>query len=270
MKTRFYKILYNNQDVVYVGVTTRTIQKRFYEHIKSKHLDINQYSVIQFDEIEHPSISSIDEYYSEYRKIKELEQKYIQEEKDRGSNLLNISVGGEWGSDILHNILKEQFFEIYGSYDGFKKWLNKKRKTKIWLYHWLFVRATNPTKKWIKAWYFFSSADKFKLWLGNWIRKNKDNRTYCWIKHWTSDRKINRTKYWIKHWIGERKINRTKYWIKHWILRRKNTSKTKQWIRGWVTNKSVSKTKQWVSSWYHNKNKNKTKSWFRCWVAHRK
>ena len=44
----------------------RSINARFNEHIKSKHLNPNVYSIIQFDEINHKDIKSIDDYYKEY------------------------------------------------------------------------------------------------------------------------------------------------------------------------------------------------------------
>ena len=39
MDTIFYKILNKDDEVVYVGVTTRTIKRRFGEHLKSKRFE---------------------------------------------------------------------------------------------------------------------------------------------------------------------------------------------------------------------------------------
>ena len=269
MKTRFYKILYKHQQVVYVGVTTRTVAQRFREHIKSKHLNPEIYSAIQFDEIEHPNITSMEEYYNEYHKVKALEQKYIKEELEKGSPLLNISVGGEWGSKILSDILKEQFFETYGSYDGFEKWIKHKRKTKAWLYHWLDVKTRIKTKIWIKQWVYNSLQNKTKNWIKNWIDGKNRNKTKKWLRKWISGRSINKTKYWIKHWIIDRKINKTKKWLRKWISGR-STNKTKVWIRNWINNRSTNKTKKWLRSWIGNNSVNKTKKWLRSWINHRK
>lgn len=172
MKTRFYKILFNDS-VIYVGITTRTIQRRFQEHIKTKKLNSKFCSIIQIDELEHDNITSLDEYYSEYNKVKTLERKYIQEEKDKGSKLLNISCGGEWGTHILHNILKEQFFETYGSYNGFKQWLNKKKKTKYWLNSWVCTRTRNRISHWFSHWIEVKTRNKTKKWIHNWIVHRK-------------------------------------------------------------------------------------------------
>ena len=120
MKTRFYKILYKNQDVVYVGVTLRPITERFRQHVLSKRLNKN-YSVIEFDCIEHPEFTTLEIFYEERRKVAELEQKYIREELEKGSSLLNISKGGEWGSSILEKLRKEEFCKKFGSYDNYKE-----------------------------------------------------------------------------------------------------------------------------------------------------
>ena len=63
--------------IVYVGVTLREINERFREHIFSKSLNLVDYSIIEFDKIEHPLIDSIHIYYEERKKVVELERKYI-------------------------------------------------------------------------------------------------------------------------------------------------------------------------------------------------
>ena len=110
MKTWFYKILYKNKDVVYVGVTLRPITERFKEHLVLKNLNEN-YSVIEFDCIEHPEFTTLEVFYKERSKVVELERKYIKEELEKGSKLLNISKGGEWGCIILEKLKKMIFMK---------------------------------------------------------------------------------------------------------------------------------------------------------------
>ena len=102
MKTKFYKILNKDKVVIYIGVTTRSIEERFKEHIKTKNLNPTEYSIVEFDEIIHPEINSLEIFYEEWKKVSELERKYIKEELTKNSNLLNISEGGEWGNEILN------------------------------------------------------------------------------------------------------------------------------------------------------------------------
>lgn len=97
MRTIFYKILYKNKDVVYVGVTTRKITQRFREHLKSKGLNPNEYTIVEFYSIIHPEISSLEVFYEEQGRVALLEQQFIKEEINKGSKLLNIRRGGEWG-----------------------------------------------------------------------------------------------------------------------------------------------------------------------------
>ena len=243
MITYFYKILYKNKDVVYVGVTTTTIQKRFSQHVYSKNLNPKLYSVIEFDRIYHNNIISIEDYKKERQKVAELERKYIAEEKSKGSNLLNISIGGEWGSKILFDILKEKFFEIYGSYDGYKKWVKKEINKKI------------KTKKWLINWFLNTSQPEFKKWLRHWIQHKSSNKTKGWVQRWISCFKDNKTKGWMRHWISHRKDNKTKGWIQHWIFHR-TENKTKTWVNNWIYNQSGNKIKKWLNSWIkYKKNK---------------
>ena len=81
MRTVLYKILYKDKDVVYVGVTLRSDIKRFREHVFYKGLNEN-YSVVEFDHIEHPEFTTLEVFYEERKKVVELEQKYIKEELD--------------------------------------------------------------------------------------------------------------------------------------------------------------------------------------------
>jgi len=188
MITYFYKILYKNKDVVYVGVTTRKINQRFKEHIKTKNLNKN-YSIIEFDKIIHPVIDSIEVFNEEKIKVFNLERKYIQEEKDKGSTLLNISKGGEWGADILNNLRKKHFLEKYGSYDGYKKYHIKIEKTKKWLRDWIRHKSENKTKVWLRNWIVNYSENKTKAWLRSWIDLRSKNKTKAWLRNWIICRK---------------------------------------------------------------------------------
>ena len=188
METIFYKILYKGEDVVYVGVTTRKITQRFREHLKSKGLNPDKYSIIEFYSIIHPEISSLEVFYEERRRVADLERKYIKEELNKGSKLLNLSEGGEWGAQILNKLRKEKFLEEFRSYDGYKEYKKKKDKIKIWIKSWISHRSENKTKAWI--------------W--NWISHRSENKTKRWISHWISDRTRSKTKRWISHWISVR------------------------------------------------------------------
>jgi hypothetical protein len=223
MITIFYKIIHNDE-VVYVGVTTQTIQRRLLQHKKSKHLD-DSYTIEEICRIVHPKIDSLEVYYKERIKVVELERKLIQEEKDKGSNLLNISVGGEWGNRILNKLVKDNFFKKYGSYDGYEEY--KKRR--------------NKAKEWIR----------------NWIRHKSENKTKVWIRNWILNKSKNKTKVWIRSWITVKSRNKTKAWIKSWILN-KSRNKTKVWIGSWITVKSRNKTKEWIRNWIRHESENKT------------
>ena len=159
MKTRFYKILYKNKDVVYVGVTTRAITERFREHSISKGLNEN-YSVVEFDCVEHPKFSTLDVYYAERRKIVELEQRYIREELEKGSRLLNISAGGEWGCAILEKLKKEEFCKKFGSYDNYKEYKERVDKCKGWIRGWIHSKSTNKFKIWMRSWVYRKSTNE--------------------------------------------------------------------------------------------------------------
>ena len=187
MKTRFYKILYKNKDVVYVGVTLRPITERFKEHLTSKNLNEN-YSVIEFDCIEHPEFTTLEVFYEEHRKVAELERKYIREELDKGSKLLNISKGGEWGCAVLEKLKKEEFRKKFGSYDNYEEYSKK----------------AMAVKKWLSDWIRHRSESKVKAWLSDWIKCRSENQVKAWLCHWISDRSKNQVKAWLCHWISDR------------------------------------------------------------------
>ena len=157
MKTIFYHILKDNE-IVYVGVTTQTIQKRLLQHKNSKHLD-NSYTIKEICRIVHPKIDSLEVYYQERIKVAELERKLIQEEKDKGSNLLNISVGGEWGNQICEKLKKEYFLKRFGSYDGYEQYKKRIKNIKEFLWNWIKNRTLNKTKRWITNWIYNRSKN---------------------------------------------------------------------------------------------------------------
>ena len=231
MITIFYKILYND-DVVYVGVTTRPINNRFIEHKRCKGLSTN-HKVIEFDRLDHGIIDSYDKYCEERLKVKLLEQKYIKEEYDKGSNLLNLSIGGEWGNNIANKLIKENFLATYGSYDGYDRWVKKRNKIKGWLICWIRHKTENKTKRWIKNWIANRTKNKTKCWIVNWIRHKIENKTKRWIKSWVRQRTTNKARRWIQQWIASRIINKTKRWIQSWISNR-IINKTKRWITDWI------------------------------------
>ena len=273
MKTTFYKILYKNKEVVYVGVTTRPITERFREHIISKGLNEN-YLVIEFDCIEHPALTSLEIYYEERKKVVELEQRYIKEELQRGSHLLNISAGGEWGAQIIEKLRKEEFRKRFGSYDGYKEykknidkrknkvrgWLRNwvrhqnERSTKVWIRNWVAHRGMNKVRTWIRNWVAHRSVNEVKIWISNWVKNSKsNNKVKIWISNWVSGRSVNKAKAWVKNWVIVRSKNKSKGWLYHWI-ERQSTTKTKIWMRHWVQHRGENKIKIWVRNWTYNKN----------------
>ena len=220
MKTRFYKILYKSKYVVYVGVTTREITERFKQHVETKGLNEN-YSVIEFDCVEHPEFTTLEIFYAERRKVVELEQKYIKEELEKGSKLLNISKGGEWGCTILEKLRKEDFKRKFGSYDKYKEYKKKIEIVKKWLVNWISNRSENRVKIWLSHWISHRSENEVKVWLGNWIKSRSENKVKVWVGNWISDRSKNKVKVWVGHWISNRSGNKVKVWVGHWIYHRR-------------------------------------------------
>lgn len=232
MKTVFYKILYRNKDVVYVGVTTRKVIQRFKEHLKFKGLNLDDYSVIEFDSITHPEINSLKIFYEERRKVYELEKKYINEELMRGSNLLNFSEGGEWGSHILNKLKEEEFLREFGSYSNYVNYKKSKKKFRNWFYDWIQCRSNPVIKAWIVNWIHNKGMDKFKRWLQSWIYRRSMGETEKWLRTWVHCRSMNNVKVWLRSWIKS-----------------KNTDKTKKWLQSWVYCRSMNKTKRWIKDW---------------------
>lgn len=252
MITRFYKILNKNKDVIYVGVTTRTLKRRFKEHLIAKRLNFENYSIVEFDRIVHPEFTTIEVYYREREKVARLEQKYIKEELLKGSHLLNLSIGGEWGSSILNKLRKADFLEKYGSYDGYKEHIKKKMKVYHWMCHWYEHKSENSTKVWINSWIFGRTLNNLKKWLKNWVYSKSKHNTKSWLQHWTSHRKSNNIKGWLHRFIRDKSINKTKAWTNHWIDHR-GINKIKRWLQHWVDSKSTNKTKAWLKNWIINR-----------------
>lgn len=251
MKTRFYKILYKNKDVVYVGVTTRAITERFREHLISKGLNEN-YSVVEFDCVEHPEFSTLDVYYAERRKIVELEQRYIREELEKGSHLLNISAGGEWGCAILEKLRKEEFRKKFGSYDNYKEYKERVGKCKGWVENWVECRSTC----------------KCKGWLRRWVRRRSENRCKKWAQHWVECRSKNRVKSFLCHWIYHRSEGAMGKWLRNWVINR-GQNKVKVWLRSWTRHRSSCKVQVWLRNWVNCRTRSKVQVWLRNWICHR-
>lgn len=252
MKTKFYKILNKDKVVIYIGITTRSIEERFKEHIKTKNLNPTEYSIVEFDEIIHPEIISLEIFYEEWKKVSELERKYIKEELTKNSNLLNISEGGEWGNEILNKLKKKNFSEKFNSYSSYKEYKRKKDITIKWLKNWIFSKSKNRTKRWLYNWVCNRSKNKTKKWIQNWVAHRKQCKTKTWIYSWTYVKTQNKTKKWVANWISSKK------------------KKTKRWLFNWVYNKNRNKIKSWIQNWVVHRNENKIKRWAQSWIQHRK
>ena len=268
MITRFYKILYRNKEVVYVGVTTRPINERFREHILSKGLNPELYTVIEFDSIVHPEINSLEVYYEEHKKVALLEQKYIKEELEKGSHLLNITDGGEWGNQILNKVRREEFLKQFGSYDGYKKYQKIRKKPYEWLFRWVINRSMNNVKQWLKSWIYCKGATKSRTWLNNWVRCRAASKIQRWFRHWIKSKSENKIKRWLHNWNVNKGISKTKRWCQNWTYS-KSMSKTKVWLRNWKLGKSMSRAKSWLRCWVKNKSTPKSKVWLRNWITNR-
>ena len=268
METVFYKILYRGEKVVYVGVTLRTIGKRFKEHLKSKGLNPSNYFIVEFDRIKHPEINSLETFYKEHKKVAELEQKYIKEELNKGSKLLNISEGGEWGNQILNKLKKEEFLREFGSYEGYQEYKKKKDIIKRWIRDWVRVRNLNETNKWVKNWIKCKTENKVKVWLKSWLVTKNRNKTKEWVKNWVISRNRHRVYVWLRNWTYSKSITKVKRWTQNWVCN-KSKNKTKRWVGSWIGNKNKRKLKSWIQNWLCNKSKNKTKRWVQSWKSYR-
>lgn len=236
MITRFYKIINKKQETVYVGVTTKSLSRRFKQHIRSKNLDSKQYSIVEIDKIVHGSIKSLEDYYREKRKVIDLEKAYIQKERINNSLLLNISPGGEWGTNILKTIMKEKFFENNADYLLFL--LKYKNHIKI--------------KSFLKNWVLHTNQNKIKYFLQSWIGNKAKHKTKRFLLNWISHANSSRVKSWLKHWITHRNASKTKTFLQCWIMHREY-SKARRWLKTWILARSISKTKVFLRNWSFNK-----------------
>lgn len=245
MKTLFYILLYKNTQVIYAGVTTRSLNQRFNEHIKQKRLNKKDYSIKKIDEIIHPNILNFNDYIKEKEKVTKLETHYIKE-YGKKFNLLNISKGGEWGSYIYNLLSKENFLKNYGSLDGYKEYILRKNKLKCWLNNWISHRSLSIIEEWLTNWHLNKNRNKTKQWLMNWYYSKTSNYTKNWLFHWISHKSMNKTKIWLNKWC--RKENSFKVWLQDWIYV-KNRSDVKAWLSNWISNRTERKIKRWLKNW---------------------
>ena len=266
MKTIFYKILYKGKSVIYVGVTTRELIQRFNEHLKQKKLTSKDYSIVKFYEIKHPEINSLEIFYREREKVAKLECNYIKEELKKGSNLLNLSEGGEWGSQILNKLREREFFKKFGSYEGYQEYRKKKDKIKRWASHWIEHKSKNRTKVWLQCWIYSRHKDKIKTWIQSWMYSKSIKKVKKWLKSWTVNTKG--TKVWVHHWIYGKSKKKIKTWLRNWLLHRTERN-SKVWLSNWIYGKSKKKIKTWLRNWINHRSESKVKTWLRNWINHR-
>ena len=174
MITHFYKILNKDKLPIYIGLTTRSINSRFIEHICHKSLNKEEYYVEEIDKIIHPKIDNIKIFYDEYEKVKEKEKFYI---KLYGSkyNLLNISAGGEWNTRKIKAILKKEFFNTYGNCDNFDI-LYKNRQIYIkYINHWIYHKCGSKYKKYLFQWINSKSKNTYKEYIKHWIEHKSES-----------------------------------------------------------------------------------------------
>ena len=264
VKTIFYKILYKKKHVVYVGVTTRTVQARFREHIKTKGLNPKLYSIHEFDLITHPDMRTLEEFYQEKARVTLLEQKYIKEEISKGSQLLNLSPGGEWGSQILAQIRKDTFLQEFGTYEGYQEYLREKKALQHWFYHWVSHRTESPVRVWMHNWVQHKCQRFLKVWLRSWVSARTISKTKVWLKSWARHHKQNRAKYWLCCWTRARGDCPLKVWLYCWVYVY-GTSQVKKWFCNWARNRSTARAKCWMRSWVFHRTHNEAKLWLSHW-----
>ena len=268
MDTIFYKILNKDGEVVYIGVTTRTIKKRFGEHLKSKRLDPKLYSIVEFDRVHHLEISSLEIFYEERRKVAYLERKYIKEAQESGANLLNLSEGGEWGASIVHRLQKENFLRMYGSYDGFRKYIRRRQILQVWVRSWVRHRTSNPVKVWVRSWVCSRASSPAKVWIKQWVRHRTSNPVKGWCGHWVRNMTTSPIKVWVRSWIHNRTSSPIKVWCHNWV-RNRASSPAKVWCKNWVRSRTSNPVKVWCGHWVQHRTSNPVKVWCHNWVAHR-
>lgn len=273
MKTRYYHILDKNDNIIYVGLTTTTIGQRFCRHIITKKLNRIDYRCVQIDEIDNGKITSLEDYYREKKRSGELERYYIKKARDEGANLLNISIGGEWNGHILTKILKKDFFDKYGTYDGYleykKEYERQERESQkflIKLRNWIYNRTVNKYRKKLTSWIgnrtrnrykrllqkmYYRSKNKYRRMLRRWVNYKSKGKYKRFIKHWYGHRVENPYKN-LLAWRVHRNIrNQYKYILTRLIIRRTEQDKIRLLKKQGLYKKSVkmiykSKLKEWV------------------------
>lgn len=198
MLTKIYKIVDKKDIPIYIGVTTCTINRRFYEHILSKYLNIDEYRCELILTIKHKPILTLEDYVSEKKKIKELEQYYINY-YSKTHKLLNMTAGGEWGSNIIHRLLNKQSL----SKENFR---------------------------------YFSEL-YFKQLMNDWISTKTRNSVESLFKHWINHKTESYVKNLLKHWIMHRSASSTKILLQTWINKR-GRSIVKDCLKNWIFNKN--------------------------------
>ena len=267
MITHFYKIYNKYNEVVYVGVTTRTVKQRFIEHVKSKELNFIDYYCKEFYTINHKNIKTVKDYYEEKEKVKFLERKFIKEELEKGSNLLNISKGGEWCSYLLNKLLSTDFSNKSKEYISFEKYLLNIHMYRQWISSW--INNKNIYKVWITNWILHRSVNKYYAWIYNWLNNNTKNKYKVWLNHWISHRNINIYKKWLNDFIDINSKNRYYCFLCHWIDHKTEKFKYKKWLSNFINNKSLLPYKKWLNSFIDTNTKNKYKQWLSHWISHR-
>lgn len=251
MRTLFYIIKYKNEQVIYVGITTRSLIQRFKEHIKSKELNNIDYTIEKIDKIDHPDITTLQQLKVERERVYKLESYYIKE-YSKNNVLLNISDGGEWGANLYTKLSKKEFIERFGTLEGYIKKVKNKKALKLWLDSWIKHYNSNKSRQWIINWISTKSMNKTKYWMRAWVANKSRNRTKCWLVDWCRHRSINKTKSWIQSWIEHNSGNKTKKWIQTWI-NNKSINKTQHWLRSWIVMRSFNPVQVWLRNWIVNR-----------------
>lgn len=252
--TRYYVIFNYLRIPIYIGLTTRTLKQRFKEHIKTKHL--KDCTIDEIAEIDHGEIDSLEKFRQEQKKVQDLERLLIKKYLNADFNLLNISKGGEWGTQILHKICKENFFKKYGSYDGFEKEYKKYLKYKKIIETWKSHRTENKYKKIIMNWILHKTYNKYKKLLYQWksFKSFKYNYYKLLLRHWIYHKTENKYKQLIQHWIYHRKNNQYKVFLQYWIFS-KTENKYLRLLKNWKNSILLNRYKKIIKSWIcHRKN----------------
>lgn len=284
MITRFYKIYNKYNEVVYVGVTTRSIRRRFKEHIKAKNLNSNYYCK-EFFKIIHNKINTLDDYYTERKKVVYYERLFIKTELDKGSKLLNLSKGGEWGSALLSKLLKTDFFNKKINNISFKEYFKNLKKYYRFLNNWIVHKSENKYKQFLYNFisnnierpiykhFLLEMTNKiniYKQFLCNWLYVKTKPRYLNLLGHWIFESNKNKLKYkkLLYRWSFMNNITLYKRFLRNWITHR-SENKYKSFLNSFIRSKSYSNYKKLIYIWISNKTKNKYKVFLYIWVKNR-